>query len=750
MPTGPRLLFAAFIAGALAAGPAAPAAQAAKGAGSGKKSSPTAAKASALTADVARFEPLPPGAAGAAPTLALERVGEYRGIIEIRRAGGGVGAVNEVALDDYLKGISEVPSSWPPEVLRAQAIAARTYLLWTLGNGANGAAAALDAQICATESCQVYSGVAKERAPNGDRWAAAVRDTSGLALLSGGSPILAKYSACNGGRSVSGGKPYLKVVDDPDDAKCPLHRWGLTVSYDDIGRALAVPGTVKSVRATSGDVVVRYSAESGDGEVTVPRTGFRAKVGAAVPPPPDRSRTVPSILFTLRPDDGARVATLDGRGFGHGIGMSQWGAYGKGLRGMKAAAILAAYYGGIQPAKVPASKLPSEVRVAVENGKAPAPKPPPGHAKPGVQAAGPAASGGKPGSKPGDQGAGRPPDAGGKPGAKPGAANSGPGGGKAGTAAGGAAKPKAQPPAGAADAVVSASGPFRILDSKGNVVVPVATGTWKVVPAGKGLRLVPPRDQAGAPGLTVLGIEPAAPLPGQPVTVRFKSNLPSILSATAQPPGAAAPAPVLSPEVSGTGERRLTLPAATQPGPYAVTLTADAGPGRTAALTITPAVLDPAGSLPSPTDAGAGPASARGLLGLPLEARVIEGGLTQTLIAVAAPAEAFGRAPVERASRSSSIRSAGSPGSPADPTTDNAGGVLLAALSGLALWRFRARRAPAPPSPDAGPPSPDAGPPGAVPLAPGVAPLAAAAVPPAPVTADPSPPSGPTPGAPPA
>ncbi len=79
-----------------------------------------------------------------------------------------------------------------------------------------------------------------------------MRDTAGLALLSGGSPILAKYSACNGGRSVSGGKPYLKVVDDPDDARCPLHRWGLSVSYDDIGRALAVPGTVKSVRATAG------------------------------------------------------------------------------------------------------------------------------------------------------------------------------------------------------------------------------------------------------------------------------------------------------------------------------------------------------------------------------------------------------------------------------------------------------------------------------------------------------------------
>src|SRR5581483_10160771 len=229
---------------------------------------------------------------------------------------------------------------------------------WVLASPPSGDAAALGAQICATDSCQVYSGVAKERAPNGANWAAAVHDTAGLALLTGGSPILAKYSACNGGRSVSGGKPYLKPVDDPDDAHCPLYRWGLAVSYDDLGRALAVPGTVKAVRATPDDVQVDWTgADGGLGHTAVPRTEFRARMDAAVPPPDGRSRTVPSILFTLRPDDGARVASLDGRGFGHGIGMSQWGAYGKALRGLKAPAILAAYYGGIQPAKVPAGKL---------------------------------------------------------------------------------------------------------------------------------------------------------------------------------------------------------------------------------------------------------------------------------------------------------------------------------------------------------------------------------------------------------
>jgi hypothetical protein len=422
------------------------------------------------------------------------------------------------------------------------------------------------------------------------------------------------------------------------------------VSYDDIGRALAVPGTVKAVRAPAGEVIVDWSGDGGGGgRITVPRTGFRAKVGGAVPPPPDRSRAVPSILFTLRADDGARVATLDGRGFGHGIGMSQWGAYGKALRGMKAGGILAAYYGGTQPTKVPPNKLPARVRVAVESGLSSRGTPP-----------GPRAAPAKPAPTP-------------APGAKPEAKPAPPP----------AAKPGGKPPAGAGDAVVSASGAFRILDSKGTVVVPVATGSWRIVPAPKGVRLLPPRDQAGPPGLTVTGVEPAAPLPGQPLTVRFRSNLPALVSATAQPPGGPA-APILAPHAVGTDERRLTLAAATQPGPYSLTLTADAGPGRTATVTVSPTVADPAAPPPPP---------AGGLLGPLPEVGLIDGGLAQTLIAappVGDPATERPAAP--RASRSAASRPRSSHHSPAPATTDHNGvGVLLAALSGLGLWRFRAR-----------------------------------------------------------
>jgi hypothetical protein len=220
---------------------------------------------------------------------------------------------------------------------------------------------------------------------------------------------------------------------------------------------------------------------------------------------------------------------------------------------------------------------------------------------------------------------------------------------------------------------VSASGAFRVVDSKGRVVVPVATGSWKVVPVAKGLQLLPPRDQAGSPGLSVLGIEPAAAVPGQPVVVRFKSNLPGYLSATAQSPGGPE-APVLAPQVAGTEEHRLTLPAAAQPGIYPLTLTVDSGPGRTATMTVIPVVVN------------LGPASAEGSGGArPPDPKAVRGGLYQALVAGDRSSAS------SRASRSSPLRPVGS--SPASPvSSDRPGlGIVLAALSGFALWRFRAR-----------------------------------------------------------
>lgn len=71
-----------------------------------------------------RFESLAPDG-----FLTAADLGDYRGAMELVRSGSGVGVINDVGVEDYVRGISEVPSSWPTAALQAQAIAARTYAL---------------------------------------------------------------------------------------------------------------------------------------------------------------------------------------------------------------------------------------------------------------------------------------------------------------------------------------------------------------------------------------------------------------------------------------------------------------------------------------------------------------------------------------------------------------------------------------------------------------------------------------------
>lgn len=96
------------------------------------------------------------------------------------------------SLEDYVKRIYEVPGDWPSEVLKAQAIAARSYALAYTNKGAGS--------ICATESCQVF-----KSEPKGGAWEQAVNDTSGKAMVKDGNPIKAWYSSTHGGYVFSSG-----------------------------------------------------------------------------------------------------------------------------------------------------------------------------------------------------------------------------------------------------------------------------------------------------------------------------------------------------------------------------------------------------------------------------------------------------------------------------------------------------------------------------------------------------------------
>jgi stage II sporulation protein D len=304
-----------------------------------------------------RFEPVD----GDAPPFTIAGVGTYRGAIDVKPAGH---VVNDVALEDYVKGIAEIPATWPAEALKAQAIAARTYALYEITKHRQRGEAP---EICATQDCQVYAGYEKEA--KSPEWAAAVEATRGQLVLYKGLPILAMYSSSNGGTSVAGSQPYLRAQRDPDDAAAaPVSYWRFALPLDAVGAVFGMQGQTFDVGRAGDSVVVTSRLDDGtQQQQTMPLKAFRDRVNATIPSPNGLPRTIPSLRFTVFTNGDGVV--VDGHGFGHGIGMSQFGALGKARRGMKAPDILAAYYAGLRPVQLQPQQLPQTIRVDVADGR---------------------------------------------------------------------------------------------------------------------------------------------------------------------------------------------------------------------------------------------------------------------------------------------------------------------------------------------------------------------------------------------
>jgi stage II sporulation protein D len=149
---------------------------------------------------------------------------DYRGTVGGLRSGSGVLTINRVGLDDYTRGVvpSEMPSSWGPAAVQAQAIAARTYALYAVVHNAGSAY-----DICDSNNCQVYGGLDAEQAASN----AAVTATQGQVATYQGSPIFAQFSSSDGGWTADGGQPYLTSQADPYEQNSgdPYLNWNATV-----------------------------------------------------------------------------------------------------------------------------------------------------------------------------------------------------------------------------------------------------------------------------------------------------------------------------------------------------------------------------------------------------------------------------------------------------------------------------------------------------------------------------------------
>jgi stage II sporulation protein D len=236
--------------------------------------------------------------------------GLYRGEVEIRTEGAGVTAINVLDIDTYVRGVvaGEMPSSWPLEALKAQAVTARTYAL------ATRKITGLFDQYPDTRS-QVYRGVTGESV----RSDAAVRGTAGRILTYSGDPAVTYYFSTSGGHTENVefsfvgalSKPWLVGVPDPYDTQSPYHRWTATFSAATLDRALGAPGAFRSVKVLERGVsprVVRASVKGTAGSRVVTGPQIRAALGLR-----DTWMTFVRVSSSVRRGRSARVSAYGAR-----------------------------------------------------------------------------------------------------------------------------------------------------------------------------------------------------------------------------------------------------------------------------------------------------------------------------------------------------------------------------------------------------------------------------------------------------
>lgn len=266
----------------------------------------------------------------------------YAGMIEIFDDASGLMAVNELQLETYLAGIlnNEISTKWPPDALKTQVVIARTYALNQKKKRVNE-----KYHLEGSVMGQVYSGVAAED------FAAlkAVRDTTGEVLTYNGEPALTVYHSNAGGMTEaskdvwSADYPYLKPVESPFDGSAPKYLWEhvvpavlLKASLNSAGHDIGEPDEITVDSTTASGRVKSLIVRDGAGK-KLRLTGEDLRKAAGY-------SNVRSTLFAVSKDGGAFV--FKGRGSGHGVGLSQWGAKGMAEKGYSYKDILRHYYPG--------------------------------------------------------------------------------------------------------------------------------------------------------------------------------------------------------------------------------------------------------------------------------------------------------------------------------------------------------------------------------------------------------------------
>ncbi|AFZ44839.1 SpoIID/LytB domain protein [Halothece sp. PCC 7418] len=255
----------------------------------------------------------------------------YRGETKLIHDGSDLTVINEVNVEDYLYSVvgGEMVATWPLEALKAQAVAARSYALHKQQHSGSRLY-----DVKSTTASQVYKGIKSET----PRTVEAVNTTQGQVLTHGGRPILAVFHSSSGGHTENVEDiwtrplPYLRGVVDYDQT-APVYEWEKIVSNSEMARRLGNLGTIRSLipqQTTPQGRIVKLKVVGDRATETISGNEFR------------KALNLRSTLFQV--NSTPQGFLISGRGFGHGVGLSQWGAYYLAQQGANYRQILGHYY----------------------------------------------------------------------------------------------------------------------------------------------------------------------------------------------------------------------------------------------------------------------------------------------------------------------------------------------------------------------------------------------------------------------
>ena len=276
----------------------------------------------------------------------------YRGdiVLDVEALHGLLRIVNRLLLEDYLLGVvpGEMPDRFGLEALKAQAVAARSYALSEREERGF---------VYSDTRSQMYGGRSLESALA----TRAVRETAGQVLVSRHRIVRAWYHSTCGGHTAPAGSVFPDnqpgVMDEgvacPDCRLSPYYAWTRRFDASRVCAAAELPtGKLQHLTFDPATLPGRpdnITLSAGSLDVTLPMLSFRERISAGRP----LAEQLPSTQLTAPPRIEEGDLVLEGRGWGHGVGLCQYGASGFAARGATYEAILARYYPGAELAPIP-------------------------------------------------------------------------------------------------------------------------------------------------------------------------------------------------------------------------------------------------------------------------------------------------------------------------------------------------------------------------------------------------------------